>query len=271
MRLRQTETETPLRDLFEFRNLWLFLVGSICLAIVGEGIFNLLEGGLQDGWSYFGTPEGRVHVLAVLIALLFVFLLVLLIQIRLRVLRRLHERPVKPEMAPIEPHPGIIVLVSTNPRSAEQHIIEHHWQSLRYCWLITSHEARAQSEHLAANLEQRGVDARRVDLADVHSIESAYIAIRDAIQEARHTPRVADRVVVDITGSTKLVSVGAVLACLDQGIAIEYLATQRDAQGKEIPGTEKVLQITFPETLDHTFGGFLPPRESNPDAVIVRH
>jgi hypothetical protein len=246
MRPDKHSDDTPIRDLFEFRNIWLFLLGTICLAIIGEGSFNLLEGVLREGWGFLVGDEGRTHVLAATIAIVVLVFLVFAIQVRLRVLQRLHMQTVKPEVMPISPHPGVILLVSVRRDSAEQAIITHHLQELRCCWLITSQEAQAQGEKLAVSLEQRDIDARRVHLADVHSIEPAYDAVRYAIQDARQIPKIGDQVVVDITGATKLASVGAVLACLDEGVTVEYVAIQRDTNGKELLGTEKVLQITFP-------------------------
>ena len=50
-----------------------------------------------------------------------------------------------------------------------------------------------------------------------------------------------DQVIADITGGTKPLTAGMVLAALTVGGALEYVESERDAEGRPIEDTQRVV------------------------------
>jgi hypothetical protein len=238
-----------MRKLFEPENLLLFVIGTTILSILGDGVYDLLNDVFQvfigDTWVVrLIITSGAVVALAVIAGV---------IAVRVRRAEQATRMLAAPTRA--EPHAGLVLLVGPNPTGPEDAALEHHSQNqmLRHCWLITptkrdndppSSQAYERATRLAVRLEGQGIDARVVTFADPYDITSAYLAVCQALDLAQHE-LTDDRVIVDITGSTKVVTAGAALACRDRGQRIEYMVAPRSPTGEPIsnrkPEAMKVL------------------------------
>jgi hypothetical protein len=229
--------ENPLKEFLEPGNTpILFIVGSMFLAVLGEGFYGLLEDMFGDSWL--------TRLFVVSVALLVFGTVTFVFWLRARQLH--HQEPPEPTGEKAEPHAGLVLLASMTPNSAEPDILAHHRQgnTLQHCWIIVSPQVKEKAVELATKLEQQGVDAHTEDLADVNRIDQAYTAVQNAIRQARRVLKANEQVIVDITGSTKVATAGAVLACMDEGVTMEYMVTERDAAGKPI-GKATAMKVEF--------------------------
>lgn len=219
------------KQLFDPAHIGLFLIGSICLTVFGEGFYGVLEGVLSSGVAYFSSRSGFVQIMAMLLSAGILWGVLLMFQFRMHVIQRFTEKPVKHEESAAKPCEGLILFVSANPKAADMTIIEHHRQALRHCWLIVSQESEKRGIELSVHLQGQGIDAHTLTIADVWSIDAAFDTVTEAIQASRHNLKPSKTLIVDITGGTKVMSVGAVLACLEADVPIEYTATHPSSTG----------------------------------------
>jgi hypothetical protein len=255
--------DDPLKRLLEPGNApYLFILGSTFLAVLGEGVYGLLQDVIGDSWiSHLATIAASLLIFGS-VTLWFWFRA-----------RGGDESTMVPVERRASGHAGLVLLVGPNPRGPEAASIAHHQDQgvLRHCWLISSPEADERARSLAAELEQGGIDAHLVPVADAHKIDMAYDAVRQALEEARRTLATDEQVIVDITGSTKVVTAGAVLACLDADATMEYMATKRDSVGKPDPTGAPVAMAVEMQSISsprrettRTDGGTADEAETDP-------
>ena len=79
-------------------------------------------------------------------------------------------------------------------------------------------------------------------------MEAAYQAVRSIFdREAKEEGLDGTQVIGDITGRTKPLTAGMVLAALTAGRGMEYVESERDAEGNPVPNTLRVVlaDMTF--------------------------
>lgn len=220
----------PLTQLFEPGDApYLFILGSTFLAVLGNGVYELLQDGLGD--------RPRTRIVIVLGALLIVGIVTLVFVARLR-----RQAATTLSFVPTEqradPCPGLVLLLSPGPGTSEEVAIRHHLQrnTLRQCWLIVSEQAQTKAAQLQFDLNEQNVHAHIVALADETQARLSYAAVKGALEVAQ-TALPGQPVIVDITGGTKPMTAGAVLACLDTGAPLEYIVSLRHPDGSvKTPG-----------------------------------
>jgi hypothetical protein len=75
-------------------------------------------------------------------------------------------------------------------------------------------------------------------------VEAAYGAVRAVFErEAAEEGLAPGDVVADVTGGTKPLTAGMVLAALTTGGALEYVESERDTDGRPIPQTLRVVLV----------------------------
>jgi len=75
-------------------------------------------------------------------------------------------------------------------------------------------------------------------------VQAAYQAVRAVFErEAAEEGLAPGEVIADITGGTKPLTTGMVLAAITTGGALEYVESERDTQGQPIPGTLRVVLV----------------------------
>ena len=216
---------------------YLFLIGAVFLAIVGNGTYDLL----QDVFgSTFATRLGIVGVSLIIgVGIIFGF------SVWLAARWQPGKTAVPPEQT-AEPKAALVLLISTNPQGAEMDIVTFHMadHTLRHCWLIVSPDVRrsGKAASLEAALTEANVAPHPLHLADVNQVDLAYEVIEKAIKEASEEVGLAE-VIVDVTGGTKLMSIGAALACRDNNVPLQYMATRKEPDGSPIPNTSVPMKV----------------------------
>jgi len=216
------------RQFLETRAPLLFLIGSIALAILGNAIYELLT-------TSFGATPVFLIALVIGAALIFAFVTVAFRRLlqaieQQRVVVRNRVRP--DQLA--GRHAGLILPVGLNPRGAEAAIIAWHQRNavLRHCWLLASPEVLRNPKFgdLKQGLLDHGTLPHVVELDDSIQVDEVYAKVRAAIVEAQRFPDAAP-LIGDLTGGTKAMTAGMLLACLEAGVATQYWSVPRDQDG----------------------------------------
>jgi hypothetical protein len=195
----------------------LFVLGSIVLAIVGNGVYDLLLG-------WFGSTPQTIGAVTVGSVLVMGFII-----LGFRAL--VHARAVRfetlvPEEQEARPHPNLVLFVSAGDleHGNEQHALARHLkeQTLRHCWLIASPEAARNARELKYRLEDQNVEAHIIPVEDAYHARKAFDAVHEALQQMKGL-RVTGPLMVDITAGARPMAVGAVLACWRHRLPMEYV------------------------------------------------
>lgn len=215
--------------LFDPRFPLFFVVGSIVMALLGNATYDLIVGLLG------ASPPTYLSLIAV--AGLIFLVLSRWFRELVRAARRRQPPAVRlPDEERAPPQPALVLLVGLGPlgRGPEWPVIEWHLQGaeLRRCWLIVSPEGEEFAEELRYRLSERDVRAEVVVVDGANQAAAVYRATRASLRAAREV--YGERVAVNITGGTKPMSAGAVLACLELGGVLEYLVTVRRPAGEPI-------------------------------------
>lgn len=149
------------------------------------------------------------------------------------------------QLAP--PHAGLIWLFGPGRFEHLLFALEHHQKGggAEHCWLVMQDvmPVRDTFGQLSQEVLERGMATRlhpvymqRLDM------QAAYQAVRLVFErEAGEEGLRSDQVIADITGGIKPLTAGMVLATLTCGGALEYVESERDADGRPIPGTLRVV------------------------------
>ncbi|MFN8472215.1 MAG: hypothetical protein U0822_08505 [Anaerolineae bacterium] len=142
-----------------------------------------------------------------------------------------------------KPHPrkhsGLIALVS-NPRVVEK-AIEYHLPDLKCCWLVVTPEMMGTGADIQRRYLGR-VTCHLAEITDEYDSGGCNALVRGifTVEVAREglTP---DQVIADITGGTKPMTAGMLIACLSGGYAVEHVPT-----AFEYDGPKKTRRATEP-------------------------
>jgi hypothetical protein len=233
--------------------MWLLpvvVLGAAGVEIVASLIYDLTVAGQPFTWAKLGRT---MAVLAVLVILGYGFFLL----DRRRARRRILSSDVK--TVTVDPHPGLIWLLSPDRLEPLLTAIRHHTASnalpeerLRHCWLLLTGHPGVERTYadLPEELERHGLED--VALHPVHvtspDVRQTYRAVNRVYEDQLEALGLSSsQVVTDFTGGLKPMSVGALLACLFQDRPIEYLESRRDAAGEPIAGSERpvAVDVTF--------------------------
>ena len=147
------------------------------------------------------------------------------------------------------PHAGLIWLLGPGPLDHLLFALEHHRRGggATHCWLVMQdvEPVREAFNHLSQQLLEQGATTR---LHPVYvqqlDVQAAYQAVRSIFErEAGEAGLQPDQVIADVTGATKPMTSGMVLAAITTGGALEYVESDRDAEGRYIPDTQRVVLV----------------------------
>ena len=198
-------------------SLMLFILASILLSVFSNTVFSLAV-------EMLGTSPNKLWYIFWGSLAIFVLIAIVLRQ-RLNS-KRLRPAVVVPEEQQGDPHKGLIVFLADNPNASEKSAIGFHLDksTLRYCWLVVSPETAEKAEQLKGWIKQhpngRQVIVQPIQLENAFQAHSSYTAVTEALSWAGP---IKDDVIVDITAGTKFMTAGAVLACRDNSIPMQYV------------------------------------------------
>ena len=147
------------------------------------------------------------------------------------------------------PRAGLIWLLGPGRFDHLLFALEHHRKGggATHCWLVMQDTERVQQafSQLSPQLLERGM-ATRLHPVYIQQLEvqASYRAVRAIFdREAAEEGIDPEQIIADMTGGTKPLTAGMVLAALTAGRELEYVESERDAQGNPIPGTLRVVLV----------------------------
>ncbi len=213
----------------------LFVLSTMILGAAGNALYDSLNDIIPAALA--------VLVIALGVLVLFVLAFAMVREFRPRVVT-----------SRIKPMRGLIVLVSQGELEniPASEAIKFHYapdakeHALDHCWLLRTPaplkeaDGPAKSSWMnAQSLEEkyRGRVKMYLKNVEVDDPESVSMALAQAYQEARKLKLKENEIVADITGGTKMMSVGMALAGIAAGIDLTYLkARQLFPDGRANPG-----------------------------------
>jgi hypothetical protein len=109
--------------------------------------------------------------------------------------------------------------------------LTYHQPKLEHCWLLITPEMRTRALDGIPPLDE--VRFSLCHLENLYDTAACYTTVQRIFeQEARQYGIAPDQIIADITGGTKPMTVGMLLACQAGGYALEHVPTQFDAVGR---------------------------------------
>lgn len=147
------------------------------------------------------------------------------------------------------PHAALIWMLGPGNFDHLLFAIDHHRQGggAEHCWLVMEDTARVRAAF--GQLSQILADAEvptllhplYIPTLDVRASYEAVRAVYD--REAQKEGLPPDQVIADITGGTKPLTAGMVLAAMTAGQKTEYVESERDSEGFPIENTRRVILV----------------------------
>ena len=216
-----------------------FALGLLVVGLLGDVTYSLLTAP-ADSLTTAWRPVAAALVLTGLAYLLY----------RRDRRRGRTVRAIVDESRLAPPHAGLIWLFGPGPFEHLLFALNHHRKGggAAHCWLVMQEDfppVRKRFGELSRRLAEEGMTTQihpvYVKQPDVHA---AYQAVRAVFErEAAEEGLRPDQIIADITGGTKPLTTGMVLAALTTGGALEYVESERDIQGRPITGTLRVVLV----------------------------
>lgn len=242
-----SDIERSIRRLVTGELVIAFLLISVLIGVFTNAFYSFLTIGT-------GTSGGD------LLKLMLIAGVVAAIPIMVMVHRLRRERGPNPgvtlgaERVIMEGHRGLVLLVS-KPDTA-RFAIRHHLHAragnrLEHCWLIWTTEMKELCSGLETDYSRRHfpwLTVTSIPIAGAflapHVRQEVLALIEDALDPSHASPMSVADLIVDITGGTKPMTAGAVLASTQRGISMQYVeSTWRD--GRPVEGTQvaKIVEV----------------------------
>lgn len=139
--------------------------------------------------------------------------------------RILGERPIP------EQRKGLIVMMTKAPTARKA--VEYHLPVLKHLWLITTPEMRDAANELRKFAEDHGVEGHALELDQEYDANRCYYLVRGVYEQgAAAVELLPTDVIADMTGGTKPMTAGMVLACNDMHAALEHVPTKFTGAGQ---------------------------------------
>ena len=259
-----------------------FLVGTLLFNILGDGISALFWDSFGKWLQAQLGITAQSELKAVVSLFLFVGLLLFIyasnisngvrgLLAKLKILDAVI--PNQATVVPLaETCPGLVVIMSPRDDSPAEVAIRHHWnggegagqqKGLRHCWIICTAKALDYAETMHQRLIAEGVGGpvsfhygnysvvdgdgkvRSLTVNDQAAQEpESILAVVNAIYEdARGKGLGESDVIVDFTGGTKPLGVGAFLACTSPGRRLEYIKQDSPPSLMEVKVSYKLKPV----------------------------
>ena len=121
--------------------------------------------------------------------------------------------------------PGLIVMASGGKTGRQA--VRHHTGSLAHVWIIETPEMAEPSQQLRRFIEDQGVQWHILPVDDEFDAAQCYRRVRDVfLIEGPAVGLAPSDIIADLTGGTKLMTAGMVLACGDLNQALQFVPTE---------------------------------------------
>lgn len=147
---------------------------------------------------------------------------------------------------PPAPHAGVILLFSSAVTAAKA--VEHHRYHLRYLCLIVTAEAMGAARAWVQTGKDDGrfaeVQVREEQIIGAWDPDEVLLAIGRAIRQGEDLGLTKADLICDVTGGTKAMTTGAIMACLSEGLLVQMVPAKYDEQLNVLrPGEVIQLQL----------------------------
>ncbi|XHX78426.1 MAG: hypothetical protein RBJ76_29085 [Stenomitos frigidus ULC029] len=238
-----------------------FLISTVLFNIISDGLSQLFWGNLSDWLQTQLGITSKAQLQGYILLLLLVLVLFLIYATNLArgfraLLSRWHiigtEVPARASVASLQrTSPGLIVLMSPKHDSPAEAAIRHHWNNgqtpcLQHCWVICTDSSITHARDMKRRLLEAAIDENQLHLyygsytlnnpdpsgspltltvndRDADDPDSILHLVNAIFADADSKGLAEADVLVDFTGGTKPMSVGAVLACVAPTRHLEYL------------------------------------------------
>lgn len=190
---------------------------------------------LTDTLSTFGGPLYGWIFIAVLMAVTLIFVIT-------------YNRKVAnwmSDLGPIEDipspkqHEGLIVLF--NRRETFKAAVQYHQPVLKHCWLIVTPETQAEAGEVISDFPE--VSFSILPISNLYDTQSCYNIVRHVYKKGTYDVGILPRnTIADITGGTKPMTMGMIVACIKSGYPIQHIPTKFDSARQPI-GALPPIQI----------------------------
>lgn len=148
---------------------------------------------------------------------------------------------------PPAPHAGLILLFSNGVTATKA--VAHHRHRLRYLCLIVTDEsvdwARKWVQEWQEAGQLTGIQVREERIIGAWDPDEVMLAVSRAIRQGEDLNLTKADLICDVTGGTKAMTTGAVLACLAESLLVQMVPAQYDEALKVLrPGEVIQLQLT---------------------------
>ncbi len=198
---------------------------------------------IQIAYDLAKEPFGLAGAAALAGILFLIVILILYIDYK-RVQEQRKNQP--EEKSNVPAHSGLLILVSPQNLNLAIFYIEHHLSQLRHCWLISTTDSLSTADQL----EQLGHEMwPQVDIysgqqykVDPESLESSYNMVERIFSKEAPDHGLSEvELIADLTGGTKPMTAGMTLACTAPGRRMQYVKSQRTADGKVVRDGQRTL------------------------------
>jgi hypothetical protein len=200
---------------------FLFLLGAVLVAVMGNMASDLLKSYVGDGrlglWMIFVVSSVILLLLVAAIYAAGVFRAML-------TSRNVYRFLDKPNPAPRK---GLIAFVSLTQRAHLDRAIAYHRETLKRLWLIATQEAQARAAQIVAEYNKSGVQISIVPLSEEWDLIKTKETV-DQIFTEQLDGLAEEDVIADFTGGTKPMTVGMVFACLTPSRSLQYVPAEYD-------------------------------------------
>lgn len=219
------------RQFLETRAPLLFLIGSLALGILSNAVYELIT-----------TTFGATPVFLITLVISAIVVLAFVVWGVRRIARAIEGRQAIGQPAPDRqtvPHGGLILPVGLSKPGPELDIIDWHGRNgaLKHCWLIITPQVRGEAADKLGDLMQRIQDRNAlphpIEVDDALKVDQLYATMTEVLREAGGT-RGAAPLIADITSGNKPMTAGLLLACLEQGVPMQYWHAPRDRLGRPL-------------------------------------
>ncbi|GIK75184.1 MAG: hypothetical protein BroJett021_41720 [Chloroflexota bacterium] len=124
---------------------------------------------------------------------------------------------------------GLVFLFSREDTLREA--IQHHRPALQHCWLIVTPQMQPAALKAANHFD--GIQFSIEPLSDLYDTRACFDIVCNIFEQKAGLLHITPaHMVADITGGTKPMTVGLILACIEHGVAIQHVPTAYDVTGK---------------------------------------
>jgi hypothetical protein len=220
----------------------LYVLFSLVQGVIGNAVFSLLTNGFTDTETRTLRPE-----LILLVSIIFVCMLTYLVYRTVAYLTRAAPPPTPSisggsNEAFSIPRTGIIFTLGQQPST-----LRHALTSQKPTWvgLICTTETQTVADALLSEFGYDDAHVRKWPIShkDVQAIRSGVVALSNWLTE--DVRLLKHEVVIDVTGGTKPMSIGAFLASEALRVDTQYVVSQYNtATNTPIPGTQDEILLT---------------------------